>query len=342
MAFLTKFGTYFGLPPAQLGRIHFVAPSASYTVDGRAYSASDSNDGLSPERALLTLSQALTNITASAGEVIFLLEGTHTQTATIRIQKAGISILGQRPPTWDNGDAYAWSAKPKSKISWAGAAAPGFSIEAANVEVGYVTLIPAAGFSTVIFRAQTNVAPDALYMHDFCIDFSSQPPNLATLGIDFGYRADTAGLAGTAMGRLDQATAVATAYLSNFSIVSNGANGPGILTATCDVVVRNGRFLNRLGAWASPFTVATGTGFVHVLGCHWVGGSSGSIGTGVTGATAGSVGGKVYLSDCRFQGVTYSGAGMVSGARAISDFAVGVALSSECYVAGMATAYTNI
>ena len=58
MAFITKYGTYFGQVPVQLGRVHFVAPAASYTVDGRSYSASDDNDGLSPERALLTVDQA--------------------------------------------------------------------------------------------------------------------------------------------------------------------------------------------------------------------------------------------------------------------------------------------
>ena len=76
MAYVTKYGTLFGKLPNQTGRVHFVAPSSSYTVDGRSYSASDDNDGLSPERALATITQAHTNITASAGETIFLLEGT--------------------------------------------------------------------------------------------------------------------------------------------------------------------------------------------------------------------------------------------------------------------------
>jgi hypothetical protein len=51
------------------------------------------------------------------------------------------------------------------------------------VEIGYVTLRPAPGFSTVIFR---NSNPDGLHMHDYTIDFSKGQPNLATIGIDFG------------------------------------------------------------------------------------------------------------------------------------------------------------
>lgn len=327
MAYITKYGTYFGLVPTQLGRVHFVAPAASYTVDGRSYSASDNNDGLSPERALLTLSQALTNITASAGEVIFLLEGTHTQTATIRIQKAGITILGVRPSSYDTGDTFVWGAKPKSVVSFAGAAAPGLSIEASNVEIGFVTLIPAAGFSTVIFRNQSLTAPDGLYMHDFHIDMSNQPPNLATLGIDFGYRADTAGLAGTSMTRLTQATAVATAYLSNFTINSGGANGPGILTATADVVVKNGRFNNRFGTWATVFSVATGTGYVLIIGSHWTTQTVTGMGTQIDGSTAGIVNGKASVRDCRFA------AEPLAQGVAIDNFAAGVVEVIESYQA---------
>ena len=148
--FVTKYGTYFGLPPAALGRIHFVSPGDSYTVDGRSYSASDDNDGLSPERAVRTIAQAYTNITASAGEVIFLLPGTHSPAATVRLQKAGITIAGARSPfSSDAGVSRALGAAGlPSKVSFATAAAPGFSIEADNVEICFVELQPASGFGS--------------------------------------------------------------------------------------------------------------------------------------------------------------------------------------------------
>jgi hypothetical protein len=76
-----------------MGKTIFVAPSASYTVGGNAYSASDDNDGLSPERAKLTISGAITNATANAGDVIALLPGTHTSAAAA-LSKAGLTFVG--------------------------------------------------------------------------------------------------------------------------------------------------------------------------------------------------------------------------------------------------------
>lgn len=343
MPFVTKYGTYFGLVPAQLGRVHFVAPSASYTVDGRSYSASDNNDGLSPERALLTLSQALTNITASAGEVIVLLEGTHSPSATVRVQKAGITIAGIRSSFASDlvaGQAFG-AVGLKSKLDFGTAAAPGLSIEADNVEVCFVELRPASGFAGVIFR---NANPDGLYIHDCVVNLGAgQAISLDTLGIDFSYRADTAGLAGRAMAKLAQTTQKATAYLANVAFISQGAQGNGLLTATADVTVVGCRFHNRIGAWASPFVVATGTGFIYVQGAQFTAAGNGGIGTGISGAVAGTIAGKAYFTDCRFSGVTTTGqAPAVSGARAISDFTLGVAQASECYVGGMATAYNYL
>ena len=93
MPFLTKYGTQFGALPQTMGKVIFVAPSASYTVNGTAYTASNDNDGLSPERAVLTIAQAITNATASAGDVIALLPGTHTSAAAA-CSKAGVSFIG--------------------------------------------------------------------------------------------------------------------------------------------------------------------------------------------------------------------------------------------------------
>jgi hypothetical protein len=336
MAFVTKYGTYHGLIPAQLGRVHYVAPSASYTVDGRSYSASDDHDGLSPERALLTLSQALTNVTASAGEVILLLEGTHSQTATIRVQKAGITIAGVRSAFASDviaSPAFGAGAL-KSKLSFTGAGAPGLSIEADNVEICFLELQPASGFATVIFR---NASPDALWMHDFMINMAAgQAPSLDTLGIDFAYRADTAGLAGRAMAKLTQTTKKATAYLSNFSIVSGGANGNGILTATVDLTVVGGRFHNRAGAWASPFVVATGTGYIYVEGSSWTASHLNGIALPVDGSLAGTVSGKAFFSNCRFKPL----ASVSVANSSIDNFTAGVASSAECYEGNNATAIT--
>jgi hypothetical protein len=60
---------------------------------------SDGNDGLSPERPLATIAQAIANCTANVGDVIVLLPGTHNATtlagstaaAALAFSKAGIT-----------------------------------------------------------------------------------------------------------------------------------------------------------------------------------------------------------------------------------------------------------
>ena len=334
MAFVTKYGTYFGLVPNQVGRVHFVAPSASYTVDGRTYSASDDNDGLSPERALLTISQAYTNITASAGEVILLLEGTHSPSATVRLAKAGITIAGVRSSFSSDVHSPGLAAQGlKSKVSFATAAAPGFSIEADNIEFAFFELRPASGFGGVYFR---NSSPDAFYMHDCVVNMAAgQAISLDTAGVDFGYRADVAGLVTRSMTRLTQITQRATAYLSNVSFISGGAIGPAILTATADLTVVGCRFHTRAGAWATPFAVATGTGFVYVQGSHWTCQQTTGMGTPFDGTNAGIINGKAALSDCRFPPLP---PGVNSP---IDNWVAGVVSVAECYVGNNTTAVSS-
>lgn len=93
MAYLTRYGTQFGALPQTMGKIIFVSPSDSYTVDGRAYSASNDNDGLSPERAKRTIAGAISDATANAGDTIVLLPGTHTS-AVAACSKAGVTFVG--------------------------------------------------------------------------------------------------------------------------------------------------------------------------------------------------------------------------------------------------------
>ena len=73
-------------------RIFFIAPSASYTIDGRAHIASDENDGLHPERALLTINRFVALATANVGDVGKLLPGTHTMSAIDK--KPGLTLVG--------------------------------------------------------------------------------------------------------------------------------------------------------------------------------------------------------------------------------------------------------
>jgi hypothetical protein len=93
MAFLTKYGSAWGAVPMSFGKTIWVSPSASYTIDGRTCEASNDNDGLHPERAVRTIAQAEALATASAGDVVFLLPGTHTSAAAA-LTKAGVTWIG--------------------------------------------------------------------------------------------------------------------------------------------------------------------------------------------------------------------------------------------------------
>lgn len=97
MGYITKYGSFWGMLPQTSGNVFWVAPSDSYVVEGRTYSASDNNDGLSPERALRTIDRAFDSgyAQANVGDVVVLLPGTHTvTTGTVTLDIAGVTITG--------------------------------------------------------------------------------------------------------------------------------------------------------------------------------------------------------------------------------------------------------
>ena len=116
MAFLTRYGTLIGEVPATLGRILFVAPTASYVVNGQASEASDDNDGLAPDRAVRTIARAIALATANVGDVIALLPGTHTSATAVAINKAGLSFVGISPQFRDR--EHFKTHALSSKVNW--------------------------------------------------------------------------------------------------------------------------------------------------------------------------------------------------------------------------------
>ena len=97
MALLTKFGSLVGLIPGAIGRVFWVSPAASFYLNGDSYEASDNNTGLMPQFALRSVQAAINLATASAGDVIALLPGTHTSAAQVTINKAGLTFIGVNP-----------------------------------------------------------------------------------------------------------------------------------------------------------------------------------------------------------------------------------------------------
>jgi hypothetical protein len=171
--FLTKYGSAWGAIPMTGGQVHWVAPSASYSVDGRTYSASDDNDGLSPERAVLTIAQAVSNATASAGDVICLLPGTHTTASALAASKAGLTFVGL-PYAQSDDDDY---AIPKATITGTGAIA--VAVTGADNAFYNIRFLPVTQFQAVTFTAAAN----NLLFKNCYIDLKTATAHANTKGI---------------------------------------------------------------------------------------------------------------------------------------------------------------
>lgn len=181
MGYLTKYGTFWGMIPQTTGRLFWVAPAASYVVEGRTYSASDDNDGLSPERAFRTIDYAVGKCTANVGDVIVLLTGAHTTTGAVAVDVAGITITGMPSgPRHLATKMAAGGARMGTSVTQATAATNIFNVTVADVEIAYLHLIPVA---TAAGISASNTA-DRLYVHD-CTFNMTTAADTATFGIHF-------------------------------------------------------------------------------------------------------------------------------------------------------------
>ncbi len=146
MAQITSYGTQWGTLPLTAGNVYFVAPAASYTVGGKAFSASDGNDGLSPERALRTIGQAITLATASAGDVIALLPGTHTTATAAAASKAGLTFVGL---PYFPGAAIGGYVGWQPQVTVTGTAAIAIALTAADCSFYNIRFLPVTQFTAL-------------------------------------------------------------------------------------------------------------------------------------------------------------------------------------------------
>jgi hypothetical protein len=174
MGYLTKYGSFWGDQPLLSGRIFFVGTS-TYYVEGRAYSASDNNDGLSPERALATINQAVTNATADAGDTICLLPGAFSFDATQTISKAGLRIVGIPGGPVDMHERGTRTTRYSASVT-SSASVDLFTVTAARTEIAYLHLIPVSA------KAGINLAADDANLHDLTWNITTAA-NTATFGI---------------------------------------------------------------------------------------------------------------------------------------------------------------
>lgn len=184
MGFLTKYGTLWGQIPQTTGNVFWVSPSASYTLEGRTYAASDDNDGLSPERAFRTIAYAVSSSRSNAavsGDVIILLPGAHTQATTVTVATAGLTITGMLGANRHFCDKMpAGGSKMRTSVTTSGTTTDVFTVTAADVEIAYLHFISVAGGAAI---NPSNTA-DRIYIHD-CTFNMTTAANTATFGIHF-------------------------------------------------------------------------------------------------------------------------------------------------------------
>ena len=305
MGFLTKYGTPWGAIPMTAGRIFWVAPAASYTVDGRAYSASDDNDGLSPERALLTVARAWALVTADVGDTILLLPGTHTvSTASVAASTAGVSMIGL--PYYPGTGLVPLS--PQACITTDVTADQIMNLTAARIEIANVTIRPITAASGIDLTS----AASQTWIHDCRIDFSTPTVSAATYGIS---------VLGNAQ----------FSKFENIYVDCDGAQGAALaLHLITDSVVRNWEVHQSAGTWVSAIMVEQGARRVSIDRCRFL-----CAGTAMTQAIDGLRADgtpSAYITDCRFSRLVTKG---------VDGFGANEAELSENYL-GYNTARDNI
>jgi hypothetical protein len=275
MGYLTKYGTLWGAIPQTSGKVLWVAPAASYTVDGKTYAASDNHDGLSPERALRTIDYAVGLCTASVGDVIVLLPGAHSSTTTVTVDVAGITITGM--PGAQGALAArmpAGGSKMRTSVTTSTASTNVFTVTATDVEIAYLHIIPVASAAAV----SASNAADRLYVHDCTFNMTTAEAT-DTFGIHFPLGTGTT-------------TANDDSVIRNCYWYVSGNQGPAIRAAGTLIgcSIENSTFyLSGTTAWddAVEITLAGSMGN-HFRDCDFITQGSGTVMTDcidVTGAT---------------------------------------------------------
>jgi len=296
MSFLTQNGTLASVMPSLMGRIHWVAPGAGgYSLNGETFTAADGNDGVSPEHALATIDQAIANATASAGEVIMCLPGTHTPSASLALSKAGVKLLSLEAVLGGN----------LMRLSTTIAAVTGdqtANATAADVEIAGFNIIPVTADTAIDF---TNAA-DGLHVHHCKFDMATPVASTGTKGLE----------------------ALSGAEGVNFHHLyfdCDGAQGPAFdITACTDGLIENFIIGLSAGTWDVAVQCGAGTDGMTMRNGKFLAGAAtittGIDGTGVATASA------VHCDRLNFAD---------SVTQPLRNFSAGEAELVECYSAGV-------
>lgn len=280
MGWITKYGSFWGQLPQTTGNVYWVSPGATYVVEGRTYSASDDNDGLSPERAMRTLDAAINKTTANAGDVIVMLPGAHTGSTVVALDVAGVTITGlPRGSLSSKGDHGSGVLRHAASLTTDGARTA-LTITAANSEVCYLHIIP------VTAQAGIDIAGANINLHDLTFDMATPAESTSTFGISV-------------------TGAVSLLRVANCYVSSDGSQGgwfddsAGTATITLtDSVIENCTVQSAgTSAWADVIVVASGATNLVIRDCDFIA-ISGALMTDVIDITGNTADGGVQVARC--------------------------------------------
>ena len=271
--------------PQTTGQVFFVAPTAQYVVEGRTYRASNDNDGLSPERAKLTLAGATAVCTANVGDVVVLLPGTHTMTAVSTLSVAGVTytgIPGAAPTFRTRGSST--GARGRTILT-AAASTNTLNITAADVEIAYMHFLAVSAARSI---SLANTA-DRAYLHDLTFNMAVTD-SLSTIAIGLNF-------SGTGT-----TTTLDDAVIRNCYFLNVGAQGGAIEAAnTCiDTTIESCTFKHGGDtAWANAIFFATGVSVgVFVRDCDFLVRATGTTITDAIDVAANTIDGSNTVYRC--------------------------------------------
>lgn len=259
MSWPANYGRLWGQIPSTAGQVFWVAPgSGAYTVNGTVYDASDGNDGLDPGRALATIDAAWNAVTANAGDVIVLLPGSHSPSASIAADVAGVTMMGL--------PAGAGNYMRQRTSIGAVTSDQTINVTAADIEIAYLHFVAPTTDSAIDISADG----DRCHIHNCSFDMFTAAADTGTIAIDF-------------IGAADHC------LIDHCYFECDAAQGPAIAAgAATELTIEDFTISQTSGTWAAAITqAAAGRRMICRRGLFHVG--NGTMTVGVLGTTGGEV-----------------------------------------------------
>lgn len=285
-SFLTRYGSFWGFVPQTSGRVFWVAPAATYTVEGVSCSAANEpRMGLSPDKAFLTLTYAFTQCTANVGDIIMLLPGAHSWAATAACNVAGVSVFGiRRGMPLERSRMPAGGARNYTSVTVSTAALNVLTVTAADIEIAYLHIIPLAATAGI----KPSAAASRLYVHD-CTFNMSTAADTATTGMD-----------GTWIGT---STTLDDVIVRNCYFYVSDNQGPAIRMqgTTLDLTIESCTFkLVGDTAWDDAVELVSTSLGTTIRDCDFLQRSSGTVMTDAIDLTGATIDGSTTILRCMF------------------------------------------